>query len=105
MVMTEGELELESLGGVGPATKQKLLEAGIYTILDLAVRGPMDVADAAGVDLSRAVDLCNKARAKLQQIGRLEKEFVSASELYKKRQAIERITTGSKNLDNLLDGG
>jgi DNA repair protein RadA len=105
MVMTEGELELESLGGVGPATKQKLLEAGIYSILDLAVRGPMDVADAAGVDLSRAVDLCNKARAKLQQIGRLEKEFVSASELYKKRQAIERITTGSKNLDDLLDGG
>lgn len=105
MVMTAGEFELEGLEGVGPATKQKLLQAGICSILDLAVRGPMDVADAVGVDLSRAVDLCNKARAKLQELGRLEKEFVSASELYKKRQSIERITTGSKNLDDLLSGG
>jgi len=103
--MSEEELELDSLEGVGPATKQKLLDAGIYSILDLAVRGPMDVADAVGVDLRRAVELCNKARAKLQELGRLEKEFIPASELYRKRQAIERITTGSKNLDDLLSGG
>lgn len=103
--MSVEEFDLQKLEGIGPATKQKLQDAGIYTILDLAVRGPVDVAEVVGVDLSRAIDLCNKARMKLQELGMLEKEFVPASELYKKRQAIERITTGSSNLDDLLGGG
>ncbi len=105
MSMSEEELELESLDGVGPATKQKLTDAGIYSILDLVSRGPSEIADAVNIDLSKAIDLINKARARLVELGRLEKEFVSATELYKKRQAIDRISTGSKNLDDLLGGG
>jgi DNA repair protein RadA len=103
--LAEEELELESLEGVGPATKQKLVEGGIHSILDLAVRGPSEVAEAVGIDLTRAMELCNKARAKLVELGRLEKDFVKASEIYKKRQQIQRISTGSKNLDDLLSGG
>lgn len=103
--MSEEELELESLDGVGPATKQKLTDAGIYSILDLVSRGPSEIADVVNIDLSKAIDLINKARARLVELGRLEKEFVSATELYKKRQAIDRISTGSKNLDDLLGGG
>jgi DNA repair protein RadA len=99
------QLELESLEGVGPATKQKLVDSGIYNILDLAVRGPSEIVDATGVDLSRATELCNKARTRLVELKRLEPDFVSASELYRKRQLIERITTGSRNLDDLLSGG
>ncbi len=103
--MSEEELDLESMDGVGPVTSQKLIEAGIRTVLDLAVRGPSEVAEASGWDLSKATDLCNKARLRLVQLGRLEKDFISASELYKKRQAVERISTGSKNLDELFAGG
>lgn len=103
--MSEAELEVDTLEGVGPATKQKLADAGILNLLDLAVRGPSEVAEAVGIDLSRAIELCNKARIKLVSLGRLERDFVPASEIYKKRQAIERITTGSKNLDDLLAGG
>jgi len=105
MIMNEEELELESLDGIGPATKQKLTAAGIYSILDLVSRGPSEIADAINIDLSKAIDLINKARARLVELGRIEKEFVSATELYKKRQAIDRISTGSKNLDDLLGGG
>ena len=47
LLMTLEELELDSLEGVGPARKQKLIDAGIHTILDLAVRGPSEVADMA----------------------------------------------------------
>ncbi|MEM3451493.1 MAG: DNA repair and recombination protein RadA [Nitrososphaerales archaeon] len=105
MSMSEKEIELESLDGIGPATKQKLTAAGIYNILDLVSRGPSEIADAVNIDLSKAIDLINKARAKLVELGRLEKEFVSATELYKKRQSIDRISTGSRNLDDLLGGG
>jgi DNA repair protein RadA len=99
------ELELDNIEGVGPVTKQKLLEAGIHTILDLLVRGPMGVSDATGLDLDKATSICNRARVKLVELGKLEKDFVTATEIYKKRQKIERISTGTKSLDDLLGGG
>src|SRR5271157_2766796 len=105
MPETEEDLELDSLPGVGPATKQKLIDAGIHNVLDLATAGPMDIADAVDVDVSKAVELNNKARKKLVELHRLEPDFISATELLKKRQAIDRISTGSKNLDDLLGGG
>ncbi|MDG6910244.1 MAG: hypothetical protein JRN08_07730, partial [Nitrososphaerota archaeon] len=69
---TDKDLELDTLPGVGPATKQKLKDAGIETILDLATAGPMDIAEAVDIDVSKAVDLNNKARKKLVEMNRLE---------------------------------
>jgi len=102
---TIANLEIDELDGIGPATKAKLNEVGISTILDLAVKSPSDVADAVGSDLARATELCNKARAKLVELKYFDDDFVSASEIYKRRKAIERISTGSRNLDDLLAGG
>jgi len=99
------EVEIDELEGIGPATKAKLNDIGITTVLDLAAKSPSEVADAVGSDLSRATELCNKARAKLVELKYFDDDFVSASEIYKRRKAIERITTGSKNLDDLLAGG
>ena len=99
------ELELDELPGVGPATKSKLKEAGIETILDLATSGPMDIAEAVDIDISKAVELNNKARKKLVELNRLEPDFINAADLLTKRKAIDRISTGSKNLDDLLGGG
>ncbi|MDG6928526.1 MAG: DNA repair and recombination protein RadA [Nitrososphaerota archaeon] len=98
-------MELDSLEGVGPVTKQKLHEAGIYSIMDLAARGVGEVADSINGDTAKASELINKARTKLSDLGVLAKDFVSARELFQKRQSIERVSTGSKNLDTLLGGG
>jgi DNA repair protein RadA len=105
MSETDEELELDTLPGVGPATKQKLNDAGIYTILDLATAAPMDIAEAVDIDVTKAVELNNKARKKLVELNRLEPDFVNAADLLQKRKAIDRISTGSKNLDDLLGGG
>ena len=99
------DTDLESLPGLGPATKKKLNEAGIYTILDLAVKSPSEFADRIGSDLARATEFANKARLQLVSAGVLEKDFVPASEIYKNRLAIERISTGVKSLDPLFNGG
>ena len=99
------ELELDELPGVGPATKAKLKDAGIETILDLATSGPMDIAEAVDIDMSKAVELNNKARKKLVELNRLEPDFINAADLLVKRKAIDRISTGSRNLDDLLGGG
>ena len=99
------ELEVTSLPGVGPATKAKLNDAGIYSVLDLATAGPMDIAEAVDIDVSKAVELNNKARKRLVELHRLEPDFINAADLLARRKAIDRISTGSKNLDDLLGGG
>jgi len=105
MSETDEELELDTLPGVGPATKQKLIDAGISNVLDLATAGPMDIADAVDIDVTKAVDLNNKARKKLVELHRLEPDFINAADLLQKRKAIDRVSTGSNNLDDLLGGG
>ncbi len=99
------DTDIDSIQGLGPASKKKLQEAGVYTILDLAVRSPTDIADRTGIELVRATDFCNKARLKIVETGLLEKDFVPASEIYKKRKAIDRLSAGTKSLDTLFGGG
>jgi DNA repair protein RadA len=99
------EMEVDELEGIGPATKLKLKDAGISTVMDLAVKSPTEIADAIGTDLARAVEYSSKARAKLIEHHYLEEDFVTATEVYERRKKIERISTGSKNLDDLLDRG
>jgi DNA repair protein RadA len=52
-----------------------------------------------------AEKIVNKARQHLVEGGLLSKDFVSASEIYKRRQNIGKITTGTNCLDTLFDGG
>ena len=76
--------------------KVKLNEIGISTVLDLAVKSPSEVADAIGSDSAHGMSLCSKARAKSLVELIFDDDFVSASEIYKRRKAIERISTGSE---------
>jgi len=99
------DLGIEEIEGIGPTTKAKLNDMGIMTLMDLAVKSPAEVADAMGSDLARASELCNKARSKLVEMKYFDEDFVPATEIYKKRKTIERISTGSHNLDDLLAGG
>ncbi len=99
------ELDVTTIAGVGAVTKQKLNEAGIFSILDLATSGPAEIAEATDWDITKSVDVNNKARKRLVELGKLEPDFVSASALLTRRKNIARISTGSKNIDDLLGGG
>jgi len=98
-------IQLESLEGVGPVTTRKLSDAGIHNIMDLIVRGPVEVSEITGMEKETAEKIVNKARQHLVEEGQLTKDFVSASEIYKHRQSIGRITTGTNCLDSLFRGG
>jgi len=99
------ELRLDSLDGVGPVTTKKLTDAGIHNIMDLVVRGPVEVAEITGMDKDTAEKIVNKARQQLVEEGLIAKDFVSATEIYKRRQDIGKISTGTNCLDLLFDGG
>jgi len=99
------DLRLDSLEGVGPVTTRKMSDAGIHNIMDLIVRGPVELAEITGMDKDTAAKIVNKAREHLVEGGLLAKDFVSASEIYKRRQSIGKISTGTNCLDTLFDGG
>ena len=99
------DLRLDSLAGVGPVTTKKLSDAGIHNIMDLIVRGPVELAEITGMDKEAAGNIVEKARQALVEGGMISKDFVTASEIYKRRQEIGKITTGTECLDLLLDGG
>ena len=91
--------------GVGPVTTRKLNDAGIHNIMDLVVRGPVEIAELTSMDIETAGKLVEKARKGLVDGGLIQKDFVSANELYKKRQNIGKITTATEALDTLFGGG
>ncbi|MEM2786169.1 MAG: DNA repair and recombination protein RadA [Candidatus Nitrosotenuis sp.] len=99
------DLRLDSLDGVGPVTTKKLMDAGIHSIMDLVVRGPVDVSEVTGMDRETAEKIVTKARQTLMEQGLITKDFVTATEIYKRRQDIGKITTATQCLDQLLDGG
>ncbi len=99
------DLRLDSLEGVGPVTTRKLTDAGIHNIMDLIVRGPVEISEITGMDKETAEKIVNTARKQLVEEGLIAKDFESATDIYKRRQDIGKITTGTNSLDTLFDGG
>ncbi len=90
--------ELTDLPGIGPAALAKLESAGVFDMMGLAVMSPTALADAAGVSSAVARKAIQAARSAL------ELGFSDGMEFAKKRASVSYITTGSKNLDELLGG-
>ena len=105
VAIEEKDLDVSVLDGVGPATKQKLNNAGIYTIMDLLVHSTSHLCDILGGSREKVLHLQEKARNLLAEYNIIEKGFVSADKIYERAKRISYITTGSKNLDELLMGG
>ena len=99
------ELEIGNLAGVGPVTVKKLSESGIDNIMDLIVRGPVEVAEITGMEKDSAERIVTKARMHMVETGLINKDFTKASELYEYRKTIGKISTGTESLDKLFDGG
>jgi DNA repair protein RadA len=101
--MTEETLEkkryecLEDLD-IGPATTKKLRELGFHTIENLGMATAKEL-EQAGISKKKAVELIRKARLCMPL------PFIRGDELLKMRQTVLRLTTGSRMLDKLLDGG
>ncbi len=92
------ETKLTDLPGIGPAVASKLEAAGVYDLMGLAVMSPTDLSELAGVGEAVARKAIQAAR-KMMDLG-----FQDGLEFAKKREEVLNVTTGSKNLDNLLGG-
>lgn len=97
--MDEGT-DIENLPGVGPATAEKLREAGYGDLLTIAVSSPKELAEAADIGESTAAKIILAAR-KFADIG----DFETGDVIFEKRTRQRHLVTGSKSLDELLGGG
>src|SRR3989344_3141504 len=92
-------ISISDLPGVGAATAEKLNDAGFSDMISIAVASPAEIVEIAGVGEAVARKIINAARKNLNM------GFESGDELLKRAERVERITTGSKELDKLLGGG
>src|SRR3989338_8859401 len=93
------ETTVTDLPGVGAATAEKLSAAGFDNLISIAVASPSELVEASGTSEAVARKIINAARQALDM------GFESGDELLKKREQLNRITTGSAALDKLFGGG
>ncbi len=91
---------IDKLSGVGPATAEKLREAGYLDVMSIAVSSPSELAEAAEIGEAVASKIIIDAR-KQADIG----GFETGAMLLDKRGKVGHLTSGSKILDELLGGG
>jgi DNA repair protein RAD51 len=85
--------------GVSAADVRKLQEAGFYTVESVVYAPRKKLTEIKGVSEQKA-DKMQMEAMKLVPTG-----FTTATEMHLKRSQIIQITTGSKELDKLLNGG
>jgi len=91
---------IEKLPGVGPATAEKLVEAGFTDLMSIAVSSPQTLAEMADIGVNTAVKIIAAAR-KQADIG----NFETGDVLMEKRKLVGKVRSGSEALDELLGGG
>jgi DNA repair protein RadA len=91
--------DLEDLPGVGEATAEKLRAAGYGDMSSIAAAIPAELSEVADVSLDSASKIIAKAKDSITV------NYSTGWEIFERRQNIGRITTGSKNLDDLFGGG
>ena len=93
--------DLTQLSGVGPATKDKLIDAGFDRFEDLAVAGTGELTgEINNMSDDKAQKIINAAREEAEIGG-----FTTGAEALEERKNIGKITSGHTDIDDILDGG
>jgi hypothetical protein len=90
------DLQLQDLPGVQPHLISKLRQAGIQSVLDLAVSVPQELAaggegSAISADTETISELVLKAKKALADSGALVKEFSTADQVLERRSRFHSI--------------
>ncbi len=94
------QADLEELPGVGPATADKLTDAGFDSFESLAVAAPAELSNSADVGDSTAADIVRAARDAADVGG-----FETGSTVLERRNKIGKLSWHIDEVDDLLGGG
>ncbi|MDD3042803.1 MAG: DNA repair and recombination protein RadA [Methanosarcinaceae archaeon] len=94
------EMLLEELPGVGPATAEKLKEAGFNTIEAVAVASPSELANTAEIGEATAAKIINAARQAADIGG-----FETGDTVLERRKLVGKLSTGCVEFNEMMGGG
>lgn len=93
------EFSLSDLPGVGPATIERLQEAGFQDVIAVAIATPGELIETTGMNEIAARKIINAAR------NNCDMGFQSGEDILKKRELVQKISTSSKSFNDLVGGG
>lgn len=93
--------EIEDLPGVGPRTAENLENAGYYSVESLAIASPHEICEISGISATIALKIISTAKEHADHLVK----WYRGSEVMKRRKDLPRITTGSKEMDDMVAGG
>jgi len=97
------EDSLTDVKGIGPVTADKLKEAGISTLTQLAITRPDEISAILGISLAKAKELTVFAKDKaLDKAIEIE---TGQQVLEHRKEHVKYISTGSVEFDRILGGG
>lgn len=99
-VTTTASNDFSSLPGVGPATAEKLREAGFDDLMAIAVSSPSELAEMCEIGEGVAMKIINQAR-RVADVG----SFETGEEVMRRREQVGQVKSLAKGLDELLGGG
>lgn len=91
---------IEELPGVGPATAEKLRDAGYSDLMAIAVESPKVLAELVEIGESTATKIIASAK-QMADVG----GFETGDIILERRKGINRLSSGSKAFDDLMGGG
>ncbi len=91
---------IEELPGVGPATAEKLRDAGYVDLMAIAVESPKTLAEVCEIGEASAVKIIAAAKQAADVGG-----FESGDVILERRKNVHKLTSGSKAFDELMGGG
>jgi DNA repair protein RadA len=91
---------IEELPGVGPATAEKLRDAGYVDLMAIAVESPKVLSEVAEIGENTAVKIIAAAKQAADVGG-----FETGDVILERRKNIHRLASGSKAFDELMGGG
>ena len=97
--MTENDIDLEEVKGVGGKTAEKLRDAGYDDLMSIATMSAGDLGELADLGEKKSQSIITEARKHLD-IG-----FETGKDRFEQRKEMKRINTSSENLDEILGGG
>ena len=92
--------KLDTLPGVGPATAEKLGDAGYDSFVSIAVASPGELSNTADVGESNAADIIRAARDRAD-VG----DFETGTEVLARRDQIGKLHWNVPAVDEMLGGG
>lgn len=91
---------ISDLKGVGVATEEKLRDSGFNTLESVATATPPELSSAAGVGEGKAAKMIRSAQEGADGMG-----YELGTDVLERRKRVDRISTGSDSLDEMLGGG